>query len=97
MSDSGLFLQRVIAARRASWFVFLIVAVFQISTYLVFLGMADGGLDGLIETGIYGDFSRAELTRLVLYYTAALKLLSTAFLMAALFLTLWVRGLRRIG
>ena len=97
MSDSDTFLQRVIAARRAAWLVFLIAVGFQILTYAVYLGMEQGWLDGLIESGLYGDVSRDEATRLMFRYVAALKLMSTAVLLGALFLTLWVRGLRRIG
>ena len=97
MSDSGTFLHRVIAARRAAWLVFLIAVGVQMFTYLAYLGMERGWLDGLIESGLYGDISRDEAARLAFVYVAALKLLSTAILMGALFLTLWVRGLRRIG
>ncbi len=97
MPDSGTFLQRVIAARRAAWFVFLIAMGVQIFTYLVYLGVDQGGLDGLIESGLYGNISRDEAARLTFIYVAALKLMNTAILLGALFLTLWVRGLRRIG
>ncbi|MAB78327.1 MAG: hypothetical protein CMJ89_03135 [Planctomycetes bacterium] len=97
MSDSALFLDRVIAARRAAWLVFLVAVGVQIFTYLAFLGMERGWLDGLIESGLYGGITPDEATRLMFLYTVALKLMSTAILMGALFLTLWVRGLRRIG
>ncbi len=97
MSDRDTFLHRVIAARRAAWFVFLIATGLQIFTYLAYLGMEQGSLDGLIESGLYGDISREELARLTFVFVAAFKLMNTAILMGALFLTLWVRGLRRIG
>jgi len=96
MSDSSTFLHRVIAARRAAWIVFLIAIAVQIFTYLAYLGMEQGWLDGLIESGLYGNVSRDELARLTFHFAAALKLMSIAILMGALFLTLWVRGLRRI-
>jgi hypothetical protein len=86
----------VIAARRAAWLVLLISVALQIFTYLAYLGMEQGWLDGLIESGLYGNISRDELARLTFRFIAALKLLSIAILMGALFLTLWVRGLRRI-
>ena len=97
MSDSSTFLHRIIAARGAAWRVLLIAFALQILTYLAYLGMEGGWLDGLIESGLYGDISRDEAARLTFLYVAALKLMSTAILMGALFLTLWVRGLRRIG
>lgn len=97
MSDSATFLDRVIAARRAAWIVFLVAVGVQIFTYLAFLGMERGWMDGLIESGLYGDTTPGEATRLIFLYTIALKLMATAILMGALFLTLWVRGLRRIG
>ena len=76
---------------------FLIAVGLQTFTYFAYLGAVHGGLDGLLESGLYGDIPREEMTRLIFVYTAALKLMSTAILMAALFLTLWVRGLRRLG
>ena len=97
MSDRDTFLHRVIAARKAAWLVFLIAMGIQIFTYLIYLGMERGWLDGLIESGLYGDISRDEAARLAFIYVAALKLMNTAILMGALFLTVWVRGLRRIG
>jgi hypothetical protein len=77
--------------------VFLIAVGLQMLTYLAYLGMAQGWLDGLIESGLYGDISRDEAAPLMFLYVAALKLMNTAILMGALFLTLWVRGLRRMG
>ena len=97
MSDNVIFLHRVIAARRAAWLVLLIAIGFQIFTYLACLAMEQGWLDGLLASGLYGDISRDEATRMTLLYVAALKLMSTAVLLGALFLTLWVRDLRRIG
>jgi hypothetical protein len=87
----------VIAARRAAWIVLLIAVGLQMFTYLVYLGIEGGLLDSLIESGLYGDISRDEAARLSFLYVAALKLMNTAVLLGALFLTLWVRGLRRIG
>jgi hypothetical protein len=95
MSDNEAFLVRVIAARKAAWLVFLIAIGLQMFTYLGYLGLGQGRFDGLIEAGLYGDITRAELTRLTLHFVSALKLMNIAILMAALFLTLWVRGLRR--
>ena len=96
MSVTDPFLNRALAARRAAWLVFLIAVAFQLFTYLAYLGMEQGWLDGLIESGLYGNVSRDELARLTFHFAAALKLMSIAILMGALFLTLWVRGLRRI-
>jgi hypothetical protein len=98
MSDSGsTFQRRLIAARGAAWQVFLIGLGLQMLTYFLYLGLGQGGIEGLIESGLYGDVSSDEATHLMLVYVAALKLMNTAILMAALFLTLWVRGLRRNG
>ena len=97
MSDAATFLHRVIAARRAAWIALLIAVGFQMLTYFAFLVMEGGGLDGLIESGRYGDISRDEASRLMFIYVAAMKLMNFGFLMGAVFLTLWVRGLRRIG
>ena len=94
MSD-GTFQRRLIAARRASWQVFLIGVGLQMLIYLAYLGLGRGGMEGLIESGLYGEISPDELGHLVFVYVAALKLMNTAILMAALFLTLWARGLRR--
>lgn len=96
MSEDNLFLRRVIAARRAAWIVLVIGIAFQILTYFIFLGMTDGGMDGLLESGLYGDISRDEASRLLLYYVSAMKLINYSFFLGAMFLTLWVRGLRRI-
>jgi hypothetical protein len=97
MSDSETFLHRVIAARRAAWIVLLIAVGFQMFTYLVYLGIERGWLDALIESGLYGDISRDEAGRVSFIYVAAFKLMNTAILLGALFLHLWVRGLRRIS
>lgn len=96
MSHKNTFLLRVIAARRAAWFSLLIAVAFQLLTYLGFLAIENGSLDGLIESGLYGNTTRGEIARLALVYTAAMKLINFAILIGALFLTLWVRGLRRI-
>lgn len=95
MNDSGVFLGRLIAARRAAWLVFLIAVGLQILTYLAYLGMQAGVMDDLIDSGLYGDISRDELARLTLVFVAAMKLMSLATLLGALFLTFWVRGLAR--
>jgi hypothetical protein len=97
MTDANTFLNRVVAARSAAWKVFLVAVSLQLLTYFAFLGMKDGLLDGLIEAGFYGDMTRDELKDFVIVYVAALKLMSTAVLLAALFLTWWVRGLRRLA
>ncbi len=97
MSDHSAFLQRVLAARRAAWLVLLIAVVIQIFVYLIYLGMEQGWMDDLIGSGLYGNITRDELAQLTLIYVAALKLISTAIFLGAIFLTLWVRGLRRIG
>ena len=97
MPDTRLFLERVIAARGAAWRVFLIAVAIQMLVHLGYLGVERGWLDGLLGSGLYGDASREEARRLMLLYVAALKVLSTTLLMGALFLTLWVRGLRRIA
>ncbi|MCP3902775.1 MAG: hypothetical protein GY715_03985 [Planctomycetes bacterium] len=97
MSDHSAFLNRVLAARRAAWFVLLIAVVIQIFVYLVYLGMEQGWMDGLIELGLYGNITRDEMAQLTFFCVAALKLMNTAILLGAIFLTLWVRGLRRIG
>jgi len=97
MTDAGTFLERAIAARRATWLVFGIAVALQLLVYFAFLGMEKGSMDGFIESGLYGDIPRPELARITFYYAAALKLMNTAILMGALFLTLWIRGLRRIA
>ena len=97
MSDNEAFLARMIAARKAAWLVFLIAVGLQMSVYFSYLGLEQGWLDGLIEAGLYGNITRSDLARLTLHFVTALKLMNIAILMAALFLTLWVRGLRRIG
>ena len=96
MPDNDRFLNRVVAARKAAWLVFLVAVGIQMISYGAYLAMQGGGLDGLIESGLWGDISSDEASRLMFHYVAALKLMSTAILMGALFLTLWVRGLRRI-
>jgi len=95
VSDSGTFQHRLTAARRAAWQVFLIGVGLQMLIYFFYLGLGQGGIEGLIESGLYGDISPDEATHLIFVYVAALKLMNTAILMAALFLSLWVRGLRR--
>jgi hypothetical protein len=95
MSDSGTFEHRLIAARRAAWQVFLVGVAIQMFTYFIYLGLGHGGMGGLIESGLYGDISSQEATHVMFVFIAALKLMNMAIFMAALFLTLWVRGLRR--
>jgi hypothetical protein len=95
MSDSGTFLHRLIAARRAAWLVLLIGVGLQMFTYIFYLGLGQSGMEGLIESGLYGDISPDELVHVTFLFVAALKLMNIAILMAALFLTLWAQGLRR--
>ena len=95
MADRDVFLQRIVAARTAAWLVLLISMVIQILNYVAYLGMQHGLVDGLIEMGVYGDVTRAQLQIAVFYFLAVLKLMNIGILMVALFLTLWVRGLRR--
>ena len=47
-------------------------------------------------SGAEPQMTPAEMTRVTFHYIAALKLMATALLFGALFLTLWVRGLRRM-
>jgi hypothetical protein len=95
MSDSNTFQNRLLAARRAAWQVLLIGVGVQMFTYVLYLGFGQGGMEGLIESGLYGDISSGELLRVSFLFIAALKLLNTAVLLAALFITLWARNLSR--
>jgi len=95
MSDSSTFQHRLTAARRAAWQVFLTGVGLQMLIYFCYLGLGQGGIEDLIESGLWGDISPGEAMHLMFVYVAALKLMNTAIFMAALFLTLWVRGLRR--
>lgn len=95
MSDSDAFLLRLIAARTAAWWVLLLAVALQMFTYFAFLGLAGGGFGGLIESGLYGDLTPQQLSMASFAYVAALKLMSTVVLLSAVFLTLWVRGIRR--
>jgi hypothetical protein len=96
MSDTDAFLPRLIAARRAAWIVFMIAVGIQTLTYLIYLAMGQGWMDDMLTSGLYGNSTPDELTRLTLYYLAAFKLMSIGTFLGAMFLTLWVRGLRRI-
>jgi hypothetical protein len=64
-------------------------------TYSCYLVLGQGGMEGLIESGLYGDIAADEALRLMLLFIAALKLMNAAILMAALFLTLWARSFSR--
>jgi hypothetical protein len=94
MPDTSTFQHRLIAARRAAWQVFVVGVALQMLTYSFYLALGQGGIEGLIETGLYGDIAADQALRLILVYVAALKLMNTAILMVALFLTFWVRALR---
>ncbi len=93
MTDRTTFLCHLIAARRSAWRVLIVAMLFQALTYLAYLGMVQGWFDGLIQSGIYGDMSRADLLRVTFLFVAALKLMNIAICLGALFLTLWVRAL----
>lgn len=95
MTDSATLLRTLIAARRSAWQVLIIALLFQAVTYLAYLGMTQGWFDSLIQSGIYGDMSRAELLQVTFLFVAALKLMNIAICLGALFLTLWVRALRK--
>jgi hypothetical protein len=95
MTESDPFLSRVIAARTAAWWILLIGVAIQMFVYVAYLGMGKGWLDGLIAAGAYGELTRHELAYSVFAYIAVLKLINHVILLGALFLTLWVRGLRK--
>jgi hypothetical protein len=97
MSDTDTFLLRLVAARRAAWLVLGCGIALQLIVYGGYLGVQAGWIDGLIEHGVYGEITRARLSEVTFVFIAALKLLNTAILLGAMFLTLWVRGLRRPG
>lgn len=95
MTDCDVFTTRLVAARRAAWQVFGVAVLIHLVTYGAFLGMQEGWVDGMITGGIYGDLTRGELSRLTLYYLAAFKVLTSFVMLGAIFLSLWVRALRR--
>jgi hypothetical protein len=88
---------KVRAAAGAAWRTWLISAGFTTFTYLAYLAMNAGWLDALIGWGLYGPITAAELARVTFYYVGALKLISTCFLLGAAFLSLWGRGLKKLG
>lgn len=90
------FLQKLTAARRASWQVFLIAMGIQLLTYCGYLAIDSGAFQSFIESGVYGHaLTGQQFAIFIFVYTAALKLISSVILFVALFLTLWVRALRR--
>jgi len=93
--DSDPFLKRLIAARWAAWCVLLVGVGLQLSAYGGYLALGEGGFSKLAESGLYGELAGSELSKLTLVYVALLKLMNSAIFLGALFLTLWVRGLRR--
>jgi hypothetical protein len=96
MGDIDRFLPRLLAARRAAWLTFIIGVVLQLVVYGGYLGIERGWVDGLIQRGVYGELTRTQLAHVTLAYVALLKLMNTGILLGAVFLTLWVRGLRRL-
>ncbi|MDH3744477.1 MAG: hypothetical protein OES47_05175 [Acidobacteriota bacterium] len=94
MTDGDSFLRRLLAARRAAWQVLLVGVAIQMLTYFAYLVFTGGGFDGLIESGLYGDLPRQQLSIAFFAYVSALKLINFVVLLAAVFLTLWVRAIR---
>ncbi|MFC1708320.1 hypothetical protein ACFL59_16125 [Planctomycetota bacterium] len=95
MTVSEEFLHRVLAARRAAWQVFLVGVALQIVTYFGYLAIDAGWLESFVESGLYGSMPQEELARATFMFVAVLKLMNIGLLFAALFLTLWARGLRK--
>ncbi|MHC4915039.1 MAG: hypothetical protein ACYTGB_06070 [Planctomycetota bacterium] len=88
---------KVKTAAGAAWKVWLVSAGVTAFTYLAYLAMSAGWLDWLVGSGLYGSVTPAELARITFYYVGAVKLISTCFLLGALFLTCWARGLAAAG
>jgi hypothetical protein len=86
---------KVKTAAGAAWKVFFASWVPTLLAYVGYLAMSAGWLDGLISAGLYGPVTRTELTMTTFYFVGAMKLISMCFLLGALFLTWWARGLAR--
>ena len=89
------FTNRVSHAACAAWTVVLVGFGIVLLSWLGYLAMSAGWLDGLIESGLYGPVTREELVPIWFVFIAAFKLLVFCFALGALFLTLWARGLRK--
>ncbi len=84
---------KVKTAAGAAWKVWLVSAGFTMFIYFAYLAMNAGWLDTFVGWGLYGPITAAELARVTFYYVGAVKLISTCFLLGALFLTWWAKGL----
>ena len=88
---------KVRTAARAAWKTFFVSWGLVALTYVGYLAMNAGWLDWLINSGIYGPVGREQLAMITFYYVGAVKLIGLIFLLGALFLTFWKRGLAKAG
>ncbi len=88
---------KVRSAARAAWKTFFVSWGLVAFTYFAYLAMNAGWLDWLIDAGVYGPVGREQLAMVTFYYIGAMKLIGLCFLLGAIFLTFWRRGLARAG
>jgi len=90
------FVRRLAAAARAAWWTFLIgagLAIVQFLAYCV-ISCYDPLWDWLRDVF---ETDRRELHRLALHFMMAVRLILVLVAIGAIFLSLWVHRLRRLG
>ena len=98
VETESVFVRRLAAAVRAAWWTFLIgvvAAIVQFSLYAA-ISHTHFFVDVASLMGLEG-FSGDTLRLLMLGFMLAIRLVLAAWLLGTLFLTLWLRRLRRVG
>jgi len=95
-SAESLFVRRLAAAVRAAWWTLLIGVVLVSVQFIVYRSMvhSEAGWDWV--SGLMG-VEAYDARRIILLFMLILRVMLAAMLFASVFLSLWVRRLRRIG
>ena len=94
-TDSS-FVRRLAAAARAAWWTFLIGAGVAVVQFLVYSAVSHCEASWLSLASFMQSDSQ-ELRRLMFRFMLAIRLILVVVAIGAIFLSVWVRRLRRVG
>ena len=97
MNGSELLAKRVRAAAVAGWWTILIIGVAMTAQWFFFLSLLHYKPAWLLTLWGGGELDWPAVHTIVLYFFAVFKLMLLAAVVAALWLTLWSRRLKRAG
>jgi hypothetical protein len=95
MNDS--FERKVRAAAIAGWWVVLIAYVLLLVTWIAYLALMSARPSWLISMWGQGDVSWSFMQTVSLWFMGAFKMFIWLLILAALWLTLWARQLRKLN